>query len=117
MMANVIGLEEAMPYPELFANAKGWQPDATYPALEALTAAWTGLSERFIARLKALTEADLDRKPPFPTPTDDGTLRGFLAFMAHHEAYTIGQIGYVRRLVGLEAMKYGMEERAGAVPV
>ena len=53
-----------------------------------------------------MTDKDFEVKEPFPSPTSDGTFKGAYAFLAHHEAYTIGQIAYARRIFGMEAMKY-----------
>lgn len=106
MTARLVGLTDPEPFPALFADLKGRQDGAVYPTMAELTRDWPPISERLLHRLAHLSAAELASPPPFRTPTDDGTLKGFLAFVAHHEAYTIGQIGYVRRMVGLAGMAY-----------
>ena len=43
---------------------------------------------------------------PVNVPFGDKTMKGFLAFLMHHEAYHIGQMGILRKYLGNEAMKY-----------
>jgi hypothetical protein len=102
MMVNVLGGSMQEPFPELFAQGKGSQPDVKYPPLEDLTRDWDKVSEKLNERLNSLTEADLGANAPFPTPLG-GTVKDFIAFCAHHEAYTIGQLGLYRRFHGHDA--------------
>jgi len=106
MMANVVGITEQEPYPDLFAQGKGRQPDAEYPAMTDLVKDWDGISQKLIDRLNQMSDEDFNAAPPFPLPMGDGTLKGFVGFLSHHEAYTIGQIAYARRIFGMESMKY-----------
>jgi hypothetical protein len=52
----------------------------------------------------AALETVIRAKHPI-APFDD-TLGGLWAFINHHQAYTIGQIGILRRGLGKPAMKY-----------
>lgn len=104
-LANVLGLNVQEPFPELFADRKGLQKDATYPSQELLTRDWAPISAILMAKLQTLTKEALNEKIPSSVPTGD-TVEALIAFVAHHEAYTIGQIGLYRRYFGYEAMKY-----------
>jgi hypothetical protein len=106
MMANLLGLNQQEPFPELFANGKGRQADAQYPAMNELVKDWDSISQKVISRLKEMSDADFSAPAPFPHPMSDGTLKGLFGFFSHHEAYTVGQISYARRIFGMEAMKY-----------
>ena len=106
MIANILGLNQSEPFPDLFSNLKGIQKDIQYPSMADLTKDWDAISEKVIGRLKEMTDADFNAPEPFPHPMSDGTLKGVFGFFAHHEAYTLGQIGYIRRIFGMEAMKY-----------
>ena len=55
---------------------------------------------RLVERLPALTEAELSASIGQKLPHGDDTLRGMVAFLLFHEAYHVGQIGYVRKLLG-----------------
>lgn len=104
-LANVLGITDQEPYPHLFAQGKGIDSDTTYPSMDDLRKDWDTISEKIRAVLEGLDEAALNQKAPFPVPTGD-TIGQFVPFMMHHEAYTIGQMGIVRRFHGLDAMKY-----------
>ncbi len=54
-----------------------------------------------------LPDAALSSPAPAKMPVNDDTLGGMLAFIMHHEAYHIGQLSLLRRILGKEAMKYG----------
>ncbi len=105
MLANVLGLNVKEPFPALFENGKGLDKAAKYPSMAELTKDWKDLSEKMVVALSSLNEAALENKMPRPVPTGD-TIGDFIAFLIHHEAYTIGQLGISRRFFGLEGMKY-----------
>lgn len=106
MIANAIGLQEKEPFPDLFANGKGRDDEANYPTMSELLAGWDLLADKIAERLDSLDEETLRSTMPRPVPTGD-TLADLISFILHHEAYTIGQLGILRRFFGLEAMKYG----------
>ena len=55
--------------------------------------------QRFLARLEGLPDEDLPRT--FGDGVWKGTGAGLIALPARHETYHAGQIGYIRRLMGL----------------
>jgi hypothetical protein len=105
MMLNVLGINSTEPFPDLFAQGKGVQADVTYPSLSELTKDWKTISEKLNERLNSISEEELEANAPFPTPLGS-TIKDFISFCSHHEAYTIGQLGLYRRFHGYEAMKY-----------
>ncbi|NRB53480.1 MAG: DinB family protein [Saprospiraceae bacterium] len=109
LAAFVLGVPAREPYPELFAKGKGLDENIRYPSLEELTKDWPTISEKLLARLENLTEIELNSEAPVPSPMTprNQTLRGFITFISHHEAYHIGQLGILRRYFDLEAMSYG----------
>jgi hypothetical protein len=105
MLAKVLRMELQEPFPALFENGKGLDASAQYPSMAELTKDWASVSEAVSAAIKALPAEALGMVMPQPVPNGN-TLGDFLAFIIHHEAYTIGQMGISRRFHGLEAMKY-----------
>jgi hypothetical protein len=105
LLAGLIGLEDTEPFSDLFQNVKGMDKDITYPAVEHLTKNWDSLSAKIASPLDSITEETLSSKLPDPVPNGD-TFGDFIAFILHHEAYTIGQIGIYRKFLGLSAMSY-----------
>lgn len=77
-----------------------------YPSVDELTAWWRGLAPKLDACLETLSAVDLAKPVDIPFPTDDRSVRGAIAFLAQHESYHVGQIAFIRRCLGLEAMKY-----------
>jgi uncharacterized damage-inducible protein DinB len=106
MIGTVLGLTGREPFPDLFERGKGIQEDTKYPSMDELTAGWEDFAEKIIARLKSLDEDDLRADPPVQTPISENTLRGFITFLCHHEAYHIGQLSLIRRHFGYEPMSY-----------
>lgn len=104
-LAGVLGLHVQEPFPELFAERKGLQINAKYPSQEELTKDWNFISDLLMMKLKTLSSEELNEKIAFGVPTGD-TLEALIAFISHHEAYTIGQIGLYRRYFGYPGMKY-----------
>ncbi len=105
-LAGMFGAQVSEPYPELFAHQKGMDHSIEYPSISDLTKDWDSISEIVIAKLNTLTDEDLSGPLPFQLPIADTTKKGYLSFITHHEAYTIGQLGLLRRLNGYPAMSY-----------
>ena len=103
---SLLGGKESSP----LKGAKGGFNDISqvtaYPSLAEIQAAWTGVAETLDRRLTTLTAAELD------APLDPGfqvgnkTLLGVFTFMVQHDCYHLGQLGLVRKFVGLPAMTY-----------
>ena len=105
LLAELIGLKETEPYAALFQNGKGMDEKITYPSIAELSNTWDALSYKITFALNSITEEKLSFKLPKPVPCGD-TVGDFIAFILHHEAYTIGQIGIYRKFLGLGAMSY-----------
>jgi hypothetical protein len=106
MLSQVLGLPVQEPFPEMFGKGKGMDENIAYPGMDELIKEWPVISEKFLSKLSELTDAQLESDSPIKIPVEDQTLGGFIAFLAHHEAYHIGQIGLARRIFALPAMKY-----------
>ncbi|HEY8200940.1 MAG TPA: DinB family protein [Actinomycetota bacterium] len=99
-LLNVLtGQQEAIPFEE----SCGWYPtDDPLPSREEVDAAYALVSDRLRAAFEALSDDDLagPGRGQGVFPTDDQTLLGTIAFLGYHEAYTVGQMGYVGHLIG-----------------
>ena len=100
------GLPTGNPILNFLKAGKGIQDDIDYPSMNKLIAGWEDLAEKLIDRLESLTEDELQADPPIQTPIGDNTLRGFITFICHHEAYHIGQLSILKRHFGYEPMSY-----------
>ena len=73
---------------------------SSYPSRQALEAAWHDTRGRMRDRFASLTEEMLSAVPtgrPLPGVTDNASM---IAFSAFHESYHIGQMGYLRKMLG-----------------
>lgn len=74
--------------------------DATeHPPVEDVSKAWAEVSAELPKYLASAASSELLEKP-HDKPTFDGKLGGFIAFLAFHETYHVGQLGYLRKWLG-----------------
>jgi uncharacterized damage-inducible protein DinB len=78
-----------------------------FPSVEEIRSAWKDISGTLSAKLSTLSDADLEKEFERPFPIEGGkTVLGALTFLLEHDSFHLGQIGFLRRFFGLEAMKY-----------
>ncbi len=53
-----------------------------------------------------VTDEHLVADSPLKSPIGDNTMGGTIAFLAQHESYDIGQLGYLKKYLTKEAMAY-----------
>jgi hypothetical protein len=75
------------------------------PSLEMIRDKWNEIGPTIRNGLENLTLEALNSPVEFPIALFK-TQEGLWTFINHHQAYTIGQIGILRRALGKEAMKY-----------
>ena len=71
-----------------------------YPSRQSIDAAWHDTRSRIRDAFASLTEEFLAAAPtgrPLPGVTDNASM---IAFSAFHESYHIGQMGYLRKILG-----------------
>ena len=113
-LANIGGTQITLPWRDHFYTKEGGgpedfnAPESELPTLEQIKNKWNDDAPAIKAGLENLPDEALHaiievRHPILPF---DNTLAGLWAFINHHQAYTIGQIGILRRGLGKGAMKY-----------
>jgi hypothetical protein len=75
------------------------------PSLEEIKAEWHKYAGPIRGGLEQMPQEALNSPIEFPLP-EFNTTESLWTFINHHQAYTIGQIGILRRALGKEAMKY-----------
>lgn len=101
-IARMIGLEMKVAWEELFARGAELKDAAQYPSVTEIRAAFSEVAEAINKRFEEVTDVDLSAEPPWEPPGMEKSIRGVLNFLAFHESYHIGQLGYLRPLVGLD---------------
>jgi hypothetical protein len=113
-LANIGGTKVEVKWRDHFHTKQGGSPEdfnappSKLPTLDEIKNKWNEDAQVIRKALENLPDEALntviERKHPiYPF---DNTLGGLFAFINHHQAYTIGQIGILRRGLGKDAMKY-----------
>jgi uncharacterized damage-inducible protein DinB len=96
-----LGSKWSAPWLGMFARGEKVDDTAAYPSHDTLMAAWEEVSTALTAALEGATDEIVDRPAPQPgPPSADGKLSGTIRFLSWHESYHVGQISYVRGLLG-----------------
>jgi uncharacterized damage-inducible protein DinB len=103
LFANLSGLSDDDRF-KIFV--KGFDSSLNYPSLEQVKSKWNEIAPAISKGLKNLSPDELKGKGIFQTPIGDDNMKNFIDFVLHHEAYHIGQIGFIRKQLGKESMKY-----------
>jgi len=95
---KTLGAEWSLAWAPLFARGAKPGEDSAYPAAEEVMKAWSDVSGRLAAVLSEVPAEVLAK--PRDKPTFDGKVGGFIAFLAFHETYHVGQVAYLRKWLG-----------------
>ena len=107
-LAFVIGApDRAVPWTGLFATGSQPMEPSQYPPIDEIVQAWRDVSADIDARFEELTGEELVGPPPVRVATPDGTLRGAIALFAFHDAYHIGQVALIRKVLGQPPLIHG----------
>lgn len=77
-----------------------------YPDIAEIKTEWNQIHNRIRNGLDELTPEKLNMKPPAPFDQVADSVGELWAFINHHQAYHIGQIGILRRGFNKEPMSY-----------
>ena len=105
-MSRVTGLEPDTTYVAQFGRGNSLDPNAAYPPIEEIRDKWSSVADSIGTAITKMPEEVLNAKAPAQVPIADDTVRGMLSFLVSHEAYHIGQLGLLRKMVGKESMSY-----------
>ena len=105
VLLGLLGVRVESPFPELESIRTIDQLEG-YPPLEEVLTAWRAAGARLDDALVEIEAEELDADSPHAFPLADGSVLGGLAFLFHHESYHLGQLGLIRRLHGLPAVRH-----------
>jgi hypothetical protein len=97
---RLLGQEWSAPWEDLFSRGSKLVAPAEYPQPPEVRRAWAEVSQQLAAGLSTVSPEILARPVPKGTPTLDGTVGGTIGLLCLHETYHIGQLGYLRKLLG-----------------
>lgn len=104
-LATLLGASVANPFPEL-GEGESIDDFDELPRVEAILDAWRRMGEAVEERFLAATADQLDSESEQRFPVDDDSVLGGVAFLVQHESYHVGQLAFLRRLIGLGPMSY-----------
>ncbi len=99
-LAALLNVGVDLPWAAQFARQTRPNPDVHAPRLPEIREAIVRASEHLATRLEQLRDAELSTAAAGTFPIPDRTLRGAIAFLTYHEAYHVGQLGYLRTWLG-----------------
>ena len=104
-LAEIAGVGFDVKWNELFAAAgqSEAKDDIAYPHIDEIKSEWNKLYEETRHGLEKLAPEDLEKEAPYEFFSSAGEM---WAFLSHHQAYHIGQIGILRRGFGKAPMRY-----------
>ena len=97
-LLKTLGSDGALPWASQFARGAKPADIVKFPAVDEVRKAWSDVSARLNTSLAEVPAEVLEK--PHDKPTFDGKVGGFVAFLAFHETYHVGQVGYLRKWLG-----------------
>ncbi len=94
------GKVDEKPWNTQFRRGASIDDMLTYPDSDEIAGQWKIVSDVLMTRLNELTEDELDLPSSFNVPSGEQTVRGAISFLHFHESYHIGQLAYLRKLLG-----------------
>jgi len=95
-----LGDDWGKPWLSLFGRGLPCDDSFAYPTPEEAMGAWSESSARLKAAMESASAELLATPVTQGPPSADGKLSGVVNFMAYHETYHLGQLAYVRSLLG-----------------
>ena len=100
-----LGSQWSAPWLGLFARGEKVDGTAPYPSPEVLMSAWDDVAKKLNSALEAATDELVGQPAAKPgPPSADGKMSGTIRFLSWHETYHVGQISYVRGLLGKKSL-------------
>jgi hypothetical protein len=103
-LARLLGGERVEPWNERFARGVAMGDRAEYPGLAEVVRAWDAITGVLFEHLAQAGDRQLSAPSPMDFPVADKSVRGAVGFLTYHEAYHVGQMGYLRKWLGYAAL-------------
>lgn len=100
LVLKTLQVEWSAPWLALFSRGAKMVETEKYPDCEEILKAWDEVSEKLALSLSSVTPEFLAQPAPPRAPGYDGKIGGTIGFLAFHETYHVGQVGYLRKWLG-----------------
>ena len=110
-VGNMLGLDEKDPYDELFREGKALDESLDYPSLVELKKSFAAISLKVYQKLLAATDEQLEETYSIGmnVPFIPENVLNMIGMCIGREDYLLGQIGLMRKILGLKGMSYDMD--------
>lgn len=111
-LADLLGLEVKDPNGKLFHEGRALDESLQYPSLEELKSNFAEVSPQVYQKLLQVTDEHLDSPYDFGMgiPFVKENVLNMIGMCIGREDYLLGQIGLMRKLLGLKGMSYDLDE-------
>lgn len=111
-IGNLLGIEEIDPNEDLFKEARALDESLDYPTLVELKKNFAVISPKAYHKLLTTTDKELDKAFPFGmnVPFVPENVLNMIGMCIGREDYLLGQMGLMRKLLGLKGMRYDIDE-------
>jgi len=105
-LASTLGNKKKSPLSDVLGSAKSIEDVDEFPAIDQIRELWLASEPHVLDAFGSATAEMLATPSNIGFPTDDRTTFGTVAFLVHHEAYHLGQLGLLRKGLGYGSMSY-----------
>ncbi|MBK0382998.1 DinB family protein [Pedobacter sp. SD-b] len=111
-IGNMLGIDDKDPYNDLFKEGRALDESLDYPTLEKLKKSFEAISPKNYQKLLTATDEDLDKAYSFGmnVPFIKENVLNMIGMCIAREDYLFGQIGLMRKLLGLKGMSYDIDK-------
>lgn len=111
-LANLLGIENKDPFENLFKDARALDESFYYPTLAELTKNFKEISPKVYKNLLKTSDKKLAEKINFGMSPDfiEENVLNMIGMCIGREDYLLGQIGLMRKLLGLKGMSYEISQ-------
>ncbi|MBU8882441.1 hypothetical protein CBW16_10650 [Flavobacteriaceae bacterium JJC] len=110
-IGGLLGIEDKDPHEELFKEGKALDQNLNYPSLETLKKNFAQISPKVYQKLLDATDQQLEEPISFGMniPFVKENVLNMIGMCIGREDYLLGQIGLMRKILGLKGMSYELD--------
>jgi len=105
-LADLLGAPIPNPLGTALADVRSIEEVESLPPFTEILEAWATVSAHLSRVFDGVSTAQLDAPASAAFPIPGGRSLDAIAFLAQHDSYHVGQIAFLRRQLGLPAMRY-----------
>lgn len=111
-IGNMLGIEDKDPYEDLFKEGRALDESLHYPTLEEQKKNFATISPKVYQKLLSATDEQLDKTFSIGMNISfvPENVLNMIGMCIGREDYLLGQIGLMRKLLGLKGMSYDMDQ-------